>query len=37
MAHEYAAQARGALDIFEDSPWKAALQDLAGYVVDRIS
>jgi octaprenyl-diphosphate synthase len=37
MAHEYASQARHALDIFADSPWKVTLQDLAGYVVDRIS
>ncbi len=37
MAHDYAGQARAALDIFPDTDWRNTLQDLADYVVYRIS
>ena len=37
MANSYAEEARKALDIFPDTQWRNTLQDLAGYVVDRIS
>ena len=37
LAKTYSAGAAGALDIFPASPWRKSLQDLAGYVVARIS
>ena len=37
MAHDYAGQARAALDIFPDTDWRNTLQNLADYVVYRIS
>ncbi len=37
MAHTYAAEARAALEIFPKSEWRDTLQDLADYVVARIS
>ncbi len=37
LARNYAAEARRALEIFPESEWRSTLQDLADYVVDRIS
>ena len=37
LARQYSRQARQALDIFEKSAWRDALQDLADYVVERIN
>jgi len=37
MAHQYAIEAREALDIFPNTDWRNTLQDLADYVVDRIN
>lgn len=37
MAHQYAVEAREALNIFPESDWRNTLQDLADYVVDRIN
>ncbi len=37
MAHQYAVEAREALNIFAESDWRNTLQDLADYVVDRIN
>lgn len=37
MARTFAAEARDALLIFPDNAWRQALQDLADYVVERIS
>lgn len=37
LAKEFSKDAREALSIFPDSPWRAALQDLADFVVERIS
>lgn len=37
MARDYAKDAREALSIFPDTIWRKTLQDLADYVVDRIS
>lgn len=37
MARQFSAEAREALMIFEPSPWRETLADLADYVVERIS
>ena len=37
MARQFAADARNALSIFPDNEWRNTLQDLADYVVERIS
>lgn len=37
MARGYASKARSALMVFPESPWRLELQNLADYVVDRIS
>ena len=37
MARTFAAEAREALSIFPDNAWRNTLQDLADYVVERIS
>ena len=37
LARQYSRQARAALDVFEKSAWRDALQDLADYVVERIN
>ena len=37
MARQFSAEARDALMIFEPSPWRETLADLADYVVERIS
>ena len=36
-AEAFAREARGALEVFPDSDWRAALRDLADYVVERRS
>ncbi len=37
LARNFAGEARQALEVFPDSEWRTTLQDLADYVVDRIS
>ena len=37
LARQYAREAREALSIFEVSPWRETLEDLADYVVERIN
>ena len=37
LARQYAREAREALSIFDASPWKETLEDLADYVVERIN
>ena len=37
LARQYAKDAREALSIFEASPWRETLEDLADYVVERIN
>lgn len=37
MARDYAAKACTALEVFQESPWRTELANLADYVVDRIS
>ena len=37
LAKDYAREARESLKIFPDSPWRSTLQDLADFVVERIS
>ena len=37
LARQYAREAREALSIFETSPWRETLEDLADYVVERIN
>lgn len=37
LARQYAREAREALSIFEASPWRETLEDLADYVVERIN
>ena len=37
LARQYAREAREALSIFDASPWRETLEDLADYVVERIN
>jgi len=37
LARQYAREAREALAVFEESPWRETLEDLADYVVERIN
>ena len=37
LASQYASEAREVLDVFEKSPWRDTLQNLADYVVERIN
>jgi len=37
LARQYAREAREALAIFKESPWRETLEDLADYVVERIN
>jgi geranylgeranyl pyrophosphate synthase len=34
-AYSYSAKARAALSIFADSPYRRALAEIAGYIVER--
>ena len=37
MARQFSREARQALDVFPESPWRETLQDLADFVIDRIN
>ena len=37
MAKEFADEAKKGLDIFPASPWRDTLQDLVGFVVERVN